>query len=50
MITYQSNAYRKDLSWLHSDDVPRVQERQQGKDQQSYISIFVTFLAIPITN
>ena len=24
---YQSNTYRKDLSWLHFDDKPRVQER-----------------------
>ena len=23
----QSNTYRKDLSWLHFDDEPRVQER-----------------------
>ena len=27
---------RKDLSWLHLDNEPRVQERQQGKDQQFY--------------
>ena len=27
MIIYQSNTYRKDLSWLHFDDEPRVQER-----------------------
>ena len=25
---YQSNTYRKDLSWLHFKDVPWVQERQ----------------------
>ena len=36
MNIYQSNTYRKDLSWLHFDDVPRVQEM---KDQQSYISV-----------
>ena len=41
MAIYQSNTYRKDLSWLHIHDEPRVQERQQVKDQQSYISIFV---------
>ena len=29
---YQSNIYRKDLSWLHFDVEPKVQERQQGKD------------------
>ena len=28
---YQSNTYRKDLSWLHFDDEPRVQEMQQVK-------------------
>ena len=27
MNMYQSNTYRKDLSWLHLDDEPRVQER-----------------------
>ena len=27
MNIYQSNTYRKDLSWLHLDDEPRVQER-----------------------
>ena len=29
---HQSNTYKKDLSWLHFDDEPRVQERQQVKD------------------
>ena len=24
---YQSNTYRKDLSWLHFDDEPKVQEK-----------------------
>ena len=37
---YQSNTYRKDLSWPYLDDKPKVQEKQQVKDQQSYISIF----------
>ena len=36
MNIYQSNTCRKDLSWLHLDDEPRVQERQQVKDQQFY--------------
>ena len=27
MNIYQSNTYRKDLSWLHFDNEPRVQER-----------------------
>ena len=31
MNIYQSNAYRKDLNWLHFDNNPRVQERQQMK-------------------
>ena len=39
---YESYIYRKDLSWLHFDEEPRIQERQQVKDQQSYISVFVT--------
>ena len=30
--TYQSSTYRKDLSWSHFDDKPRVQEKQQVKD------------------
>ena len=39
----QSNAYRKDLSWLHFEDDQSVQERQQVKDQQSYVSVFVAY-------
>ena len=27
MNIYQSNTYRKDLSWLHFDGEPKVQER-----------------------
>ena len=50
MNIYQSNTYRKDLSWLHFDDEPRVQERQQVKDQQSYISASVAYPAIPSSN
>ena len=41
MYMYQSNTYRKDLSWLHFNNEPKVQEWQQVKDQQSYISVFV---------
>ena len=44
MNIYQSNTYRKDLSWPHFDDEPRVQEKQQVKDQQSCISVFVLHL------
>ena len=31
----QSNNYRKELSWQHFEDEPRVQERQQVKEGQS---------------
>ena len=50
MKIYQSNTYRKDFSWLHFDDEPRVQERQQVKNQQSCISVSVAYLAIPSSN
>ena len=40
MKIYQSNTYRKDLSWLPFVNEPRTQERVQVKDQQSYISVF----------
>ena len=36
---YQSNTYRKDLSWPHIDNEPSVQEKQQVKDQQSCMLI-----------
>ena len=38
----QSNTYRKDLSQLHFNNEQRVQEKWQDKDQQSFISVFVT--------
>ena len=44
MKVYQNNAYIKDLNWLHFHDEPRVEERQQGKDQQSYIFVFEVYL------
>ena len=47
---YQSNTYRKDLSWPYFDDEPRVQEKQQVKHQQSCISIFVACLTIRSDN
>ena len=47
---YKSNAYRKDLSWSHFDDEPRVQEKQQVKDQESCIFAFVACLTIPSSN
>ena len=47
---FQSNTYRKELSWPHFDDEPRIQEKQQVKDQQSCISVFVACLTIPSSN
>ena len=47
---YQSNTYRKDLSWSYFENEPRVQEKQQVRDQQSCIFIFVACLAIPSSN
>ena len=35
MNIYQINNYSKDLSWLHFDNEPSVQERQQVKDKES---------------
>ena len=35
---------------LRFDDEPKVQERQQVKDQQSYISVFVARLTFPCSN
>ena len=32
MNIYQSNTYKKDLSWLHFNSEAKVQERQQTKD------------------
>ena len=50
MNIYQSNTYRKDLNWLYFNDEPRVQERQQVKDQQSFISAFVAYLPLEAKN
>ena len=47
---YQSNTYRKDLSWPHFNNEPRVQEKQHVKDQQSCISVFVASLKNPSIN
>ena len=43
----EPNTYRKDLSWLHFHNEPRAQERQQVKDQDTNMSIFVAYLTIP---
>ena len=48
MKSYQSNAYKKSLSWLHFDDEPRIKDRQQVKDQQSCIFIFEVYLTFLI--
>ena len=50
MNIYQSNTYRKDLSWINFDDDPRVQAKQQVKDQQSCISAFVAYSTIQSSN
>ena len=47
---YQSNSYRKDLDWLHFDDESKVQVKQQVKDQQSCLFVFVASLTIPSSN
>ena len=48
MNIYQSNTYRKDLGWPHFDSELRVQEKQQMKDQQSCVFVFIVCLAITI--
>ena len=47
---HRSNTYRKDLSWPQFDDEPRVQEKQEVKDQQSWIFVFIAGLPIPSSN
>ena len=47
MNIYRSSTYRKDLSWVHFDDEPRVQERYQEKGRQSCTSVFVAYLKSP---
>ena len=47
---YQSNTYRKDLRWPHFNDEPRVQEKEQVKDQQPCLFVFVACLTIPSSN
>ena len=48
--TYQRNTYRKDLSWPDFDDKPRIQDKQQLKERQSCIFVFVVCLKIPSSN
>ena len=47
---YQSNTYRKGLNWSYFDDEPMVQEKQQVKDHQSCIFVFLACLTIPSSN
>ena len=47
---YQSNTYGKDLGWPYFSDDPKVKEKQQVKDQQSCIFIFVACLTVPSSN
>ena len=47
---HQSNTYRKELSWPHFDNEPRVQEKQQVKDQQNEIFTLAACLTIPSSN
>ena len=50
MNIYQSNICRKDFSWLHLNDEPRVPETQQEKGQQFYVSVSVTYITYPSSN
>ena len=50
MNIYQGYVYRKDWSWLHFDDRTRFHERQQVKDQQSYILVFIIYPTFPISS
>ena len=44
------NTYKKVLSWPHFDDEPRVEEKDQVKDQKSCIFVVVACLKIPSNN
>ena len=48
MNIYQSSTYRKDSGRLHFNKEPRVQEKQQLKYQQSYVSVSVGYLTYAI--
>ena len=50
MKIYQSNTYRKHLSYLPFNYEPRVQEKQQVKDQHSSTTSFVAYLSIQSRN
>ena len=40
---YQRNTYRKDLSWPHLDDEPRVQEKQQVATESTSLGVTAVF-------
>ena len=44
---YQINTNRTEESRLHFNYEPRVQQRQQVQEQQSYLSVFVALLLFP---
>ena len=48
MKVYLSDTDGKDLSQPHFDDEPGIQERQEVKDQQSYIFNSVVYLTVQI--
>ena len=45
---YQNNTYRNNLNYLHFDNEPRVQERQQMLDQQSYTPASIAYLTYQV--
>ena len=47
MNIYQSNTYSKDVSCLHFGNDSCVQEMQEVRNRQSYISVFVIYLTFP---
>ena len=50
MNIYQSNTFRNDIGGLNFNNEPRVQERQQEKEQQPCITVFIAYLTIPRSN
>ena len=44
MNIYHINICKNNCSWLYFDNEQRVQERQQVRNQQSYISVFVAYM------
>ena len=44
---FKLGKWKKNVSWLHVDNEPVVQKRQQVKDQQFYLPVSVAYLAFP---